>query len=72
MEVCPTDNTNKTVVSEDISWALQIGDLDTVKEQLQILAAQDKVNVLLFNWFNVNQNYSNSNLTLSYKYIYLI
>lgn len=43
MEVCPTENTNKTVAGEDISWALQIGDLDTVKEQLQILAVQNKV-----------------------------
>lgn len=45
MEVCSTENTNKTDVGEDISWALQIGDLDTVKEQLQILTIKNKVRI---------------------------
>ncbi|XP_025409140.1 myotrophin-like [Sipha flava] len=41
MEVCPDENASSTVASEDLSWALQIGDLDTVKEQLQRLARKN-------------------------------
>lgn len=40
MEVCTNENTN---ASEDLSWALQIGDLDTVKEQLQRLSKENGV-----------------------------
>jgi len=41
MEVCTNENGN--CASEDLSWALQIGDLDTVKEQLQRLARENRV-----------------------------
>ncbi|KAL4135538.1 hypothetical protein QTP88_007144 [Uroleucon formosanum] len=41
MEVCTGENGNCAVASEDLSWALQIGDLDTVKEQLQRLAKEN-------------------------------
>lgn len=40
MEVYTNENTNAT---EDLSWALQIGDLDTVKEQLQRLSRENGV-----------------------------
>lgn len=43
MEVCPSENTNKVVGGEDLSWALQIGDFDTVKEQLQKLTRANVV-----------------------------
>lgn len=43
MEVCTNENGNCAVASEDLSWALQIGDLDTVKEQLQRLAIENRV-----------------------------
>lgn len=43
MEVCSNENTNQAVASEDLSWALQIGDLETVKEQLQRLATENGV-----------------------------
>jgi len=43
MEVCTNENRNSAVASEDLSWALQIGDLDTVKEQLQRLAKENGV-----------------------------
>lgn len=43
MEVCPNENANKSVANEDLSWALQIGDLDTVKEQLQRLVRENGV-----------------------------
>lgn len=41
MEVCANENSSNG--SEDISWALQIGDLDTVKEHLQRHAKENKV-----------------------------
>ncbi|VVC27339.1 Ankyrin repeat-containing domain,Ankyrin repeat [Cinara cedri] len=41
MEVCTNENTNKVFGGEDLSWALQIGDLDTVKEQLQRLTREN-------------------------------
>lgn len=53
MEVCPNENANSAVASEDLSWALQIGDLDTVKEQLQTLARKNGVpNYFRFKIFN--------------------
>lgn len=48
MEVCPNENASSTVASEDLSWALQIGDLDTVKEQLQRLARKNGVIFFFF------------------------
>lgn len=43
MEVCTNENGNGVVATEDLSWALQIGDLDTVKEHLQRLAKENGV-----------------------------
>jgi hypothetical protein len=48
MEVCTNENGNCAVASEDLSWALQIGDLDTVKEQLQRLAKENGVIIFSF------------------------
>ncbi|XP_050438309.1 myotrophin-like [Adelges cooleyi] len=39
MDVCT--NGDSMAVSEDLSWALQIGDLDTVKEQVQRLCKEN-------------------------------
>lgn len=51
MEICSDENINKTVASEDLSWAFQIGDHETVKEQLQRLAKENWViNYELFYW----------------------
>lgn len=41
------DNPNKNTY-EDLSWALQIGDLDTVKEQLQRFVTENSVIILYF------------------------
>lgn len=46
MEGCANVNTSNA--SEDISWALQIGDLDTVKEQLEKHARENKVIFFFF------------------------
>lgn len=48
MEVCTGETGSCAVASEDLSWALQIGDLDTVKEQLQRLAKENGVIVFRF------------------------
>jgi len=50
MEVCTNENGNSAVASEDLSWALQIGDLDTVKEQLQRLAKENGVIVFILGY----------------------
>lgn len=46
MEVCSNENASNA--NEDISWALQIGDLDTVKEHLQRHARENKVIIFFF------------------------
>lgn len=50
MEVCTNENGKSAVASEDLSWALQIGDLDTVKEQLQRLAKENGVIVFILSY----------------------
>lgn len=41
MEV--STNGDSVAISEDLSWALQIGDLETVKEHIQKFAKENKV-----------------------------
>lgn len=48
MEIIPNENLNNSVPSEELCWALQIGDLDKVKEQLQRLASENAVIHLSF------------------------
>jgi len=46
MEVC--SNESKAVPMEELCWALQIGDLDKVKEQLQRLNSENTVTICPF------------------------
>jgi len=57
MEVCTSENGSCAVASEDLSWALQIGDLDTVKEQLQRLAKEN--GVIVFRFIFPDKHWSN-------------